>query len=81
MGSNRPHDIGIAKLKLVIHGRSKHIDVHFHFLRDLVKDGVVELSHCSSQEQVADILMKPLKLELFLKLQSLLGMVEVPNLN
>lgn len=30
----------------VMHGRSKHIDVCFHFLRDLTKDGVVELVHC-----------------------------------
>ncbi|RVW84289.1 Retrovirus-related Pol polyprotein from transposon TNT 1-94 [Vitis vinifera] len=30
----------------VMHGRSKHIDVRFHFLRDLTKDGVVELIHC-----------------------------------
>jgi len=27
----------------VMHGRSKHIDIHFYFLRDLVKDGVIEL--------------------------------------
>jgi hypothetical protein len=27
----------------VMHGRSKHIDVRFHFLRDLTRDGVVEL--------------------------------------
>ncbi|KAJ9563755.1 hypothetical protein OSB04_008915 [Centaurea solstitialis] len=60
----------------VLHGRSKHIDTRFHFLRDLVKDGVVELSYCSSQEQVADIMTKPLKLEQFLKFRSLLGMVE-----
>lgn len=27
----------------VMHGRSKHIDVRFHFLCDLTQDGVVEL--------------------------------------
>ena len=32
----------------VMHGRSKHIDVRFHFLRDLVKDEVVELIQCST---------------------------------
>jgi hypothetical protein len=25
----------------VLHGRSKHIDVRFHFLRDLVNDGII----------------------------------------
>ena len=66
---------------LVMHGRSKHIDVRFHFLRDLTKDGVVELKHCGTQEQIADIMTKPLKLDAFLKLRKLLGMCEVPGLN
>lgn len=33
---------------LVFHRRCKHIDVRFHFLRDLVKDGVVEMNYCNS---------------------------------
>lgn len=28
---------------LVMHGRSKHIDVRYHFVRELVNDGVVQL--------------------------------------
>lgn len=56
----------------VLHGRSKHIDVRFHFLRDLTRDGVVELKHCGTQEQVADIMTKPLKLEVFLRLRDCL---------
>lgn len=58
---------------LVMHGRSKHIDVRFHFLRDLTRDGVVELKHCVTQEQVADIMTKPLKLDVFLKLRESMG--------
>ena len=38
--------------------RSKHIDVRFHFLRDLTRDGVVTLLHCRSQEQLDDITTK-----------------------
>lgn len=48
-----------------MNGRSKHIDVRFHFLRDLTKDGVFELKHCGTQDQVADIMTKPLKLDVF----------------
>ncbi|CAL2242014.1 unnamed protein product [Prunus armeniaca] len=59
----------------VLHGRSKHIDVRFHFLRDLTKAGVVDLVHCQSQDQIADILTKPLKLEAFEKLRGLLGVL------
>ncbi|KAF2300982.1 hypothetical protein GH714_018927 [Hevea brasiliensis] len=57
----------------VMHGRSKHIDVRFHFLRNLTKEGVIELVHCGSQDQVADIMTKPLKLDVFQKLRKLLG--------
>ena len=42
----------------VLHGRSKHIDVKFHFLRDLTKEGVIDLIHCRSEDQVADIFTK-----------------------
>lgn len=56
-----------------MHDRSKHIDVRFHFLGDLSRDGVIELVHCSTQEQVSDIMTKPLKVDTFLKLRKKLG--------
>ena len=49
----------------IMHGRSKHIDVRFHFLQNLTKDGVIELVHCRSQDQMVDIMTKSLKLEIF----------------
>ncbi|CAL8176432.1 unnamed protein product [Prunus armeniaca] len=52
----------------VMHERSKHIDVRFHFLHDLIKAGTVEMVHCNSQEQIADVMTKPLKLDTFVKL-------------
>jgi hypothetical protein len=60
----------------VMHGRSKHIDIRFHFLRDLVKDGVIELTQCSTHEQVADIMTKPLKIEVFSKIRESMGVCE-----
>ncbi|CAL5420691.1 unnamed protein product [Camellia sinensis] len=36
----------------VLHGRSKHIDVRYHFLRDLVKDETLDLKHCRSADQL-----------------------------
>ncbi|XP_070679118.1 secreted RxLR effector protein 161-like [Malus domestica] len=44
----------------VMHGRGKHIDVRFHFLRNLCNDGIVELEDCKSVNQLADILTKSL---------------------
>jgi hypothetical protein len=62
----------------VLHGRSKHIDIRFHFLRDLTREGIVELVQCSTHEQIADILTKPLKLDVFLKLRDMLGVCSYP---
>jgi hypothetical protein len=41
----------------------------------------VELKHCGTQEQIADIMTKPLKLDVFLKLRKFLGVCDVPALN
>lgn len=58
----------------VMHRRTKHIDVRYHYLRDLTNQEVVKLVFCGTEEQVADIMTKPVKLETFIKLRSLLGM-------
>ncbi|KZT75555.1 hypothetical protein F511_47420 [Dorcoceras hygrometricum] len=60
----------------VLHGQSKHIEIRFHFLRDLVQNGTVKLRFCSSEEQVADIMTKPLRLEQFVKLRGMLGVID-----
>ena len=39
---------------------SKHIDVRHHFLRELVRQGDISVSHVSSEYQHADILTKAL---------------------
>ena len=70
--------IKLAK-NLIMHGRSKHIDVRFYFLCELCKEGVIELKHCNTQDQIADIMTKALKMDAFEKLRSLLGVCEVPN--
>ena len=58
---------------LVLHGRSIHIDVKYHFLRDLMNDGVIYLVYYGSEDQIANILTKPLKFLAFQKLRELLG--------
>jgi len=61
----------------VLHGRSKHIEAKFHFLREKVNKGALQIVHCSTELQLADIFTKPLKVERFIKLRSLIGMKEV----
>ncbi|CAI0414884.1 unnamed protein product [Linum tenue] len=64
----------------VLHGRSKHIDVRFHFLRDLVKDEAVELVYCGTGEQVADIMTKVVKGETFEYLRDQLGVKKLSDI-
>lgn len=68
---------------LVLHGISKHIDVRFDFLRDLTKDGIIDFFYCKSEDQIADIMTKPLKLPIFQKLRKILGVCTMndPNPN
>lgn len=53
-----------------MHGRGKHVDAKCHFLRDTIKDGVIELKYCNIQDQLADIFTNPLNLESFVKLKT-----------
>jgi hypothetical protein len=54
----------------VLHGRSKHIDVRFHFLRDLTREGAIELVYCGTQDQLADVMSKPLTVDAFQRFRS-----------
>ncbi len=42
------------------HGRMKHLDLRFYWLRDAVNDKMITPSFVPTTEQVADILTKPL---------------------
>jgi transposase-like protein len=58
----------------VKHGRSKHIDTRYHFLRDHVKRKTIKLKYCHTTEQIADIFSKPLAGAIFMRLRDMLGM-------
>jgi hypothetical protein len=51
--------ISVAK-NPVLHSRTKHIEVRYHFLRDNVEKGTIVLSHVPTQDRLADIFTKPL---------------------
>lgn len=43
-----------------LYGSTKHIDMRYHFIRDLVRDGTIEVTPCSTNDQVTDIFTKAL---------------------
>ncbi|GJS57257.1 hypothetical protein Tco_0652041 [Tanacetum coccineum] len=47
----------------VQHSRTKHIEIRHHFLRDNVQKGNISIEKVSSEDNIADILTKPLKRE------------------
>eukprot|EP00268_Persea_americana_P008859 TRINITY_DN13467_c1_g2_i1.p1 TRINITY_DN13467_c1_g2~~TRINITY_DN13467_c1_g2_i1.p1 ORF type:complete len:401 (+),score=79.48 TRINITY_DN13467_c1_g2_i1:1121-2323(+) len=69
-------DISLSK-NPVFHGKSEHIKIKYHFIRELAKDKEVEVNYCKSQDQVADLFTKPLKKDLFIKMKTLLGVREI----
>ncbi|GJW00702.1 hypothetical protein Tco_1555953 [Tanacetum coccineum] len=58
----------------VQHLRAKHIDVRYHFIKEQVENGVVELFFIRTEYQLADIFAKPLPRERFNFLIEKLGM-------
>ena len=42
------------------HARTKHIDISYHFLRDLVKSGTLNLVYINTHENLADLFTKGL---------------------
>ncbi|GJZ89913.1 hypothetical protein Tco_0661840 [Tanacetum coccineum] len=58
----------------VQHSRAKHIDVRYHFIKEQVENGIVELYFVQTEYQLADIFTKPLPKERFNFLIEKLGM-------
>ena len=41
-------------------GRTKHMDIRYHYVRELVKDHHISVTYRPSSQMTADILTKPL---------------------
>jgi hypothetical protein len=60
---------------LVFHDRSKHIEICYHYIHDMVQRGALKLQYISMDEQVADVLTKPLSRIKFEYFRDKLGIV------
>ena len=58
----------------VFHARTKHIEVHYHFIRERVQAGDIDLQHISTHLQVADIFTKALGIDKLRQFASNLGL-------
>ncbi|CAL8993609.1 unnamed protein product [Prunus brigantina] len=64
----------------VFHQRTKHIGRKFHFIRDAIQEGVIDLVYYKGEEQIADIFTKALPKDRFNYLRNLLGVKSTSNL-
>ena len=63
----------------VQHSKTKHIEIHHHFLRDHVAKEDTDIIHVNTEEQLADIFTKPLNEKRFCKLRCELNILESSN--
>ena len=49
----------------VAYRRTKHFDIRYHYIRELVSSGKVLIDYISTTDMIADVLTKPLPLTAF----------------
>ena len=59
------------------HNRTKHIDIAFHFIREKVGNGSIDVKYCPTDQMLADIMTKSLSKEKFIKFREQLGVSEI----
>ncbi len=61
----------------VYHARTKHIEVHYHFIREKVLAKEIDLIHVNTEDQVVDIFTKALGLNKLKKFWKMFGVLKV----
>ena len=60
----------------VFHDKSKHIEIRYHYIRDMVQRGAVKLQYIATDEKIDDMLTKPLSKVKFVYFGDKLGVVQ-----
>jgi hypothetical protein len=66
---------------LVLHGQSKHIEVKYHLVRESTENGRIKVEFIRSEEQLGDILTKPLGKVKFLEVHTKIDLINVDGHN
>ena len=61
----------------MFHDKSKHIEIKYHYIRDMVQRGVVKLQYVATEEKIADVLMNPLARVKFEYFRENLGVLQI----
>ena len=56
------------------HSRTKHIGIQYHFVREVVEDGSVDLQKIHTNKNLADVLTKPINADKFIWKRSSCGL-------
>ena len=60
----------------VFHDKSKHIEIRYHYIRDMVQKGDINLKYVPTEGQVEDVLTKPLACGKFEQFRDNLGVFQ-----
>jgi hypothetical protein len=63
----------------VFHARTKHIEVHYHYVRERVLAGDIDLVYVSTEEQIADIFTKALGAKKLQHFWTMLGLCDMQS--
>ena len=63
----------------VLHGKTKHIEIRYHFIRDHVEKGDIQISYVNTKNQLADMFTKPLGEARFKEFRGELNVVDISN--
>jgi hypothetical protein len=60
----------------IFHDKYKHIEMEYHYIKDMVQKGAIKLQYIPTDEQTTNILTKPLSFGKFVHFRDKLGVVE-----
>ena len=61
----------------VLHDKSNHIEIKYHYIMDMVQRGAMKLLYVTTEEQIVDVLMKPLARLKFEYFRERLGVLQI----